>query len=63
MLNNYKNRDTLEVFNDRWKANHNIVKKPIKNTPSSMAKNISNNINKVKINNREDLVNKLRGIK
>lgn len=53
MLGNFRNKDTLQIFNERWKANHN-TKNNISNlrrnalndmTPSAQAKRITNKIN------------------
>lgn len=51
---NFRKKDTLEVFNERWQANHNLTQEKIRknnailNSPSYQAKRISNNLEKLR---------------
>ena len=66
MLGNFRNKDTLEIFNERWKANHNIQNKindirknNLKNTtPKEQARRVT------KLNNnfvqRNEVMNKFK---
>ena len=55
MLGNFRNKDTLQIFNENWKVNHNPkmnannLRKSNLNcvTPSEQAKRVTNKINKV----------------
>lgn len=68
VLNNFRKKDTLEIFNERWKANNSfrknilsIRRKNINNmTPSEQAKRVSSQINLVNNSRMDDLVNKLK---
>ena len=67
MLNNFRNKDTLQIFNERWKVNHNpkrinvLKERALKSlTPHNQAQRIMNNINNTKIQNRNNLMNKLK---
>lgn len=67
MNSNFRNKDSLTMFNERWNFTHknnitsikksNIVKS---NTLGYNNKNVVNSLNDTR---RRDLVNKLRGIK
>ena len=66
MLGNFRTKDTLEIFNERWKANHNIQNKindirknNLKNTtPKEQARRVT------KLNNnfvqRNEVMNKFK---
>ena len=67
MISNFRNKDTLQIFNERWKVNHNHKKistlkvNGIKtSTPHNQAQRIMNNINNTKIQNRNNFINKLK---
>lgn len=64
---NFRTKDTLEVFNERWSANHKKIdnhklKNNIKNnnTPSLIAKRITNNINNVRISENNKFMSKFK---
>ena len=64
---NFKNKDTLEVFNERWSVNHKKIDKQViknnirnSNTPSFIAKIITNNINAVKSSENNKFMSKFK---
>lgn len=67
MLGNFRNKDTLQIFNERWKANHNINKKIINSknntlksyTPSAQARRVTGNIRNNNIM-RGDILNNFK---
>jgi len=66
MLGNFRNKDTLQIFNERWKTNYNAKKSInnlrknsiMNNTPSAQAKRVTKPINN--INQRNNFINKLK---
>lgn len=58
---NFRKKDTLEIFNERWEVNHkkinvNKLKNNLlrQNTPTNQVKRITNNVNYLnKINNNK----------
>lgn len=68
MLGNFRNKDTLQIFNETWKVNHNI-KRNINNlsksnlnsmTPSSQAKRVTNQINNNNMMQRNEFIDKFK---
>lgn len=66
-MSNFRNKDTLQIFNERWKINHNYkrvsnLRKSSLNTltPHNQAQRVMNNINNNKMQNRNNLINKLK---
>lgn len=64
---NFKNKDTLEVFNERWNVNHKKIDKQViknnirnSNTPSFIAKRITNNINAVRNNENNKFMSRFK---
>lgn len=58
---NFKNKDTLEVFNERWSINHkNKLNIKNTNTPSFITKRITNNINAVKTSENNKFMSKFK---
>ncbi len=64
---NFKNKDTLEVFNERWSVNHKkidkqVIKNNIRNskTPSFIVKRITNNINAVRNNENNKFMSRFK---
>lgn len=68
MLNNFRKKDTLEIFNERWKANNSFRKNVSiirKNnidsmSPSAQAKRVSNQINLINNSRINTLVSKFK---
>lgn len=68
MLGNFRNKDTLQIFNERWKANHNsnknisrLRKDDLKNmTPSHQAKRITKQINDNTLLQRDIFLDKFK---
>lgn len=68
MLNNYRKKDTLEIFNERWKVNNSFRKNifSIRSnningmSPSAQAKRVTNQINLVNNSRMDALVSKFK---